>query len=263
MSISFEPKNTQFSLQNAYALALCANLAYEDEKTIQDQVNLHGFNSQFIERRDIEAFIAYSDSAIVLSFRGTDKIKDWMTNSDLLLTSAKAGTGKVHGGFLRALCLVWNDILEILDEVQKKAQPLWITGHSLGGALATLAAARFVSEMGKPVAGVYTFGQPRTGDREFCRIFNADLKQRFFRFVNNSDIVTRIPPRELGYGHVGLLRFFDADGNLFDDISWWQEFLESIKGTLRQHLDLIPSNIEYHSMECYIKNIHSKLINPV
>jgi triacylglycerol lipase len=182
-----------------------------------------------------------------------------MTNSDLLLTSVRSGTGKVHGGFLRALCVVWDDILQIIAEAQTKAQPIWITGHSLGGALATLAAARFSLEMDKPVRGIYTFGQPRVGDREFARIFDAELKQRVFRFVNNNDIVTRIPTREIGYSHVGSLRFFDSNGDIYDDVSWWQDFLETIKGTLKQHIDLLPSNIENHKMELYIKNIESKL----
>ena len=143
--------------------------------------------------------------------------------------------------------------------MQNSAQPLWITGHSLGGALATLAAARFALEMDKPVRGIYTFGQPRVGDREFARIFDAELKQRFFRFVNNSDIVTRIPTRELFFSHVGSLRFFDSNGDIFDDVSWWQEFLETIKGTLKQHIDLIPANIGNHKMERYIQNIQLKL----
>jgi triacylglycerol lipase len=259
MSILFEPKSIQFSIKNAYALAICSNLAYESEKTIQDKLSQQDFNSKFIERRDTQAFIAYNDSAIVLSFRGTTNIQDWMTNSDLLLTSVRSGTGKVHGGFLRALCVVWDDILQIIAEAQTKAQPIWITGHSLGGALATLAAARFSLEMDKPVRGIYTFGQPRVGDREFARIFDAELKQRVFRFVNNNDIVTRIPTREIGYSHVGSLRFFDSNGDIYDDVSWWQDFLETIKGTLKQHIDLLPSNIENHKMELYIKNIESKL----
>jgi triacylglycerol lipase len=257
--IRFEPKSTQFSAKNAYALALCADLAYESEKKIKAKLAEQGFKSKFIERRDTQLFVGHNDQAVVLSFRGTASIKDWMTNSDVSLTSVRAGTGKVHSGFLRAVCLVWDDILDTLKAVQNKAQPLWITGHSLGGALAAVAAARFVLELDKPVSGVYTFGQPRAGDREFSRAFNAELKARFFRFVNNNDIVTRVPTRELGYSHVGSLRFFDSDGRLHDDISWWNEFLESIKGSLKQQLDLIPSNVENHKMEKYIRNIE-KLI---
>lgn len=58
MLIQFEPKSTQFSLKNAYALALCANLAYESERTVKDKLYQHGFKSTFIERRETQAFIA-------------------------------------------------------------------------------------------------------------------------------------------------------------------------------------------------------------
>jgi triacylglycerol lipase len=259
MIISFEPKSIQFSLKNANTLAFCSNLAYYTERVIQDELSKHGFNSVFIERRDTQAFIAYSDSDIILSFRGTTNIQDWMTNSDLSLTSVRSGMGKVHGGFLRALCVVWDDILQIIKEVQNNAQSIWITGHSLGGALATLAAARFALEIDKPLRGIYTFGQPRVGDREFARIFNAELKHRFFRFVNNSDLVTRIPTRELDFSHVGSLRFFDSDGILHDDISWWQEFLETIKGTMKQQIDLLPSHIENHKIELYFRNLQNRM----
>lgn len=259
MSISFEPKNTRFSLKNAYALALCSKLAYESEKVIQDKLAQHGFSSIFIERKETQAFIAYNDFALVLSFRGTSHIQDWMTNSDLLLSSIRSGVGKVHTGFLHALYVVWDDILRIIADVQNNAQPFWITGHSLGAALATLAAACFTLEMDKPISGVYTFGQPRVGDRDFARLFNAELGQRFFRFVNNSDIVTRIPTRELFYSHVGSLRFFDSKGDLHDDVSFWQAFLEGVRGTLKDQIDLIPSNAEYHTIQNYIQNIQAKL----
>lgn len=259
MSISFEPMSTKYSIKNAYALALCSELAYGSEKKISEALSGYGFSVRFIERRDTQAFIAYNESAVVLAFRGTTNIRDWMTNSDISLISFGQSAGKVHSGFLHALYLVWDDILQVINSVQNNAQPFWITGHSLGGALATLAAARFAFELDKPIRGVYTFGQPRTVDREFGRVFDTELKSRFFRFVNNHDIVTRVPTREMNYSHVGSLRFIDSDGDIHDDTSWWQEFLESVKGTFNQQLDLIPSNLENHKISLYVKKIKSNL----
>lgn len=259
MSIYFESNSIKFSLKNAHSLAICANLAYESVDTIKTRMVTQGFAAEFIQRRDIQAFIAYNDSDIVLSFRGTSSIEDWMTNAAFDLTSFAGGIGKVHRGFSDALYLVWNDITQILARVQTKAQALWITGHSLGGALATLAAAHFALVLDKPVRGIYTFGQPRVGNREFSRNFDADLKGRFFRFVNNSDIVTRIPTRVMSYSHVGALRFFDAKGDLHDDVSYWQEFLETVKGTFDEFLTILPDNIEDHLMKNYIGLIASKL----
>lgn len=87
----------------------------------------------------------------------------------------------------------------------------------MGAALATLAAA-YLRDAGrhpddpkdKPVNGLYTFGCPRAGNRDFERAFNQDSGARAFRFVNNNDIVTRVPPRELDYSHVGKFLYFSA-----------------------------------------------------
>lgn len=58
--------------------------------------------------------------------------------------------------------------------------------------------------MWRQAKGLYTFGQPRTGDREFARKPDADFEQQTFRYVNNNDIVTRVPFRAMNYSHVGL-----------------------------------------------------------
>ncbi len=254
--LSFEPLNTQFSIEHAYGLALCSQLAYEvNQGKVLDALKPHGFRAEFLERRDTQCFVAYSKDAIVVSFRGTTNINDWLTNSDTILVSPKPGLPKVHSGFLRALCIVWDNLLAILEKVQK-TQTLWLTGHSLGGALATVAAARFALELDKPLAGVYTFGQPRVGDREFARDLNAILKSRFFRFVNNSDLVTRVPSRVRGYSHVGSLRFFDDDGELHEDIGYWNRFLEGVKGGFSDDVDGVPSNVANHSSALYIENIN-------
>lgn len=114
-TISFEPKNTQFSLKNAYALALCSKLVYESEKAIKDKLEQQGFKSIFIESRDTQAFVAYNDFAIVLSFRGTTSIRDWMTDADVLLTPFRSGIGRVHNGFLQVLYVIWDDVLRVIN----------------------------------------------------------------------------------------------------------------------------------------------------
>jgi hypothetical protein len=81
----------------------------------------------------------------------------------------------------------------------------------LGGALATLLAAEWSGE--RSVDGVFTYGQPRVGDEEFRGFLNQRLGARFSRFVNDDDIVARVPP---GYRHMGTLYHFDEDGSLLD-----------------------------------------------
>jgi hypothetical protein len=87
-----------------------------------------------------------------------------------------------------------------------------MTGHSLGGALAELCAAQalFVSRI--PVQGVYTFGQPRVGTKDFADAVHARLGSGIFRFVNDRDIVPRVPLFSMGFCHYGSQRFFDNAG---------------------------------------------------
>jgi hypothetical protein len=105
--------------------------------------------------------------------------------------------------------LVHGQITHILDPGDVGARKLWVTGHSLGGALAVIAAAEFEGVF--PVTGLHTFGQPRVGFSAFRDFMNAHYAGRFFRFVNDDDIVPRVPP---GYSHVGTLMHFDSHGNL-------------------------------------------------
>src|SRR5262249_54451343 len=93
------------------------------------------------------------------------------------------------------------------------AKPVWLTGHSLGAALATLAAARWAA--GHRVQGLYTFGSPRVGNAAFA----ATVPGPCYRFVNNNDVVTRLPPPGLfaGYRHVGVLKYIRTDGVIVED----------------------------------------------
>ncbi|KAI7863316.1 Alpha/Beta hydrolase protein [Spinellus fusiger] len=91
---------------------------------------------------------------------------------------------------------------------------LYITGHSLGGALATIFLAKMVqsdSPLLPHFAGLYTYGQPRVGDETFSRIFHSNLSRKIFHHVYNNDIVPRVPGWD-GYSTPpGTLVFITAD----------------------------------------------------
>jgi triacylglycerol lipase len=266
MSISFESNNTKFSLTNAYALALASQLAYESEDVIRVTLLKQGFQTEFItdKETDTQLFIAHSGSAIVIAFRGTEgsKIKDWFTDAGFGFKETVHG--RIHKGFDKALDSVWNEIETTLNKVHQYGQPLWITGHSLGGALAVLTAARLVLDLNdsiyKSINGLYTFGQPRVGDSKFVKELDEEIKPRYFRFVNDNDIVPRVPIRLNQYKDGGTICFFDGEGNLCDDPSFWFQFLERIKGSFEQKLDMIPSFIEHHFIKEYIANIEKNTI---
>ena len=99
--------------------------------------------------------------------------------------------------------------------------------------MATVAAAKLLEE-DIPFTAVYTFGQPRVVDRPTAHAFNAECKDRYWRFCNDLDIVTRIPARLGGYTHVGSVVYIDHEGNIEPKLSRWQQFLNKVDGVLEQ-----------------------------
>ena len=237
---AFNPNTTRWSESNALALALASNLAYKDEPTIRSVAAACGFDQVSVRAvRDVQVFVAGSETAVVVAFRGTrpDQLLDWMTDFDALQVPFSglfggAGVGDTHQGFSLGLLHVWDLLCADVAQFQDRAQTLWITGHSLGGALAMLCAGAFTFARRQPVNGLYTYGQPRVGDLTFVAQADSHLGNVHFRFVNNEDIVTRVPPRIYPhlplpsfYGHSGQVMYFDGQGVLHTDETWWNQFL--------------------------------------
>ena len=138
---------------------------------------------------------------LVLAFRGTEKkLSDWKTDLKAELVPARDQNkiGRIHKGFQEAYYSVESSIEAQLERFHDC--PLYVTGHSLGGALAVVAT-RFI-DAGK-LAACYTFGGPRAGDLDLARAFKTPI----YRVVNASDAVPRIP---FGYGYVLLVRLLKS-----------------------------------------------------
>ncbi len=138
-------------------------------------------------------FVMVSDQAAVLAFRGTSSAVEWI--SDFIAQQGEylpvTGAGMTHKGFTDIYMTARSQLLNLLEEVPSSL-PLFITGHSLGGALATLAALDIVhNTVHNPV--VYTYGAPRVGDTHFVRLYNHSVVQHW-RIQNEFDIVTHLPP---------------------------------------------------------------------
>ncbi len=249
----FDPITARYHGENAVALAHAARLAYGDAGACAETAGKWGFaRAQIIDRRETQCLVLGNARAVVVAFRGTEpgKLADWMTDLDACLVPGPFG--KVHDGFQRALAHVWDELCACVAAFQDQGQSLWTTGHSLGAALATLTCARW-READKPVSGLYTFGAPRAGNRDFERTFNQDFGARNFRFVNHADLVTRVPLREMGYSHAGKLAYFDDKGRLQTDPGWWDRFLNHVKAHIADLGRLGPAGINQHAMERYVK----------
>ncbi len=220
--MAFEPGARTFSTANAQILAQASAVAYDTPERCAKWANVSGFAGafDFFDNQDTQGFVTENGDAIIVAFRGTqpNRPMDWF--ADFRATCDPwdhTNAGKVHSGFYSALRKVWGVTLangEILPRrlVNRGSKTIWITGHSLGGALAELCAAQalFVSKI--PVQGVYTFGQPRVGTKDFADAVNAKLGSGIFRFVNDRDIVPRVPLFSMGFCHFGGQRFFDHAG---------------------------------------------------
>ena len=182
-----------------------------------------------------QAFLASSDSYMinVLAFRGTEKdIRD--IKADLKATTIEIDGHSIHSGFYGAFLSVKEDVEHALDSLKKNGYPLYITGHSLGGALALIATKFLASDS---LGACYTFGSPRVASSEF----GDEVKTPIYRVVNAADLVPRVPPayiqhvliavfemlhipfiskmivnvlkKTVGYCHHGDMRFLTANSN--------------------------------------------------
>lgn len=189
-----------------------------------------------IEQKSSQAVYAEHPSRnfAVIVFRGTetDQLSDIGSDANIAQVSME-GLGKVHLGFKNAYEELSSQLIKILEH--KSAQnpvKLWISGHSLGGALSTVMTADILlrKERGElknvELVGTYNIGSPRVGDSAFAKNFDAlaaKYKVSFIRFRNHQDLVTGIPtgmPGTNGYWHVGALGYYDAKGELFYGDGW-------------------------------------------
>lgn len=249
----FHPQATKYDPVNALNLGKAAALAYKDEERVLAELSAWGFEkSHFLNQGGTQGYVAATAEMILVGFRGTEATRKEDLKADAKIRMESGPVGKVHRGFQDALGFVWEECLGKIREYQDQGQTLWVTGHSLGAALATMAVARLTFEEKMKVSGLYTFGSPRVGDPTFAREFNAAVGERTFRFRNNNDVVTRVPVAGffwLRYRHVGMTRYFDVKGRLRPKISWWRMLVDRIRGRLRDLGDPGTDGLKDHRMK--------------
>jgi len=202
--------------RTAWMMAACSALAYvraEDGTTQAQQLNnaLNELRLNLAARFNQDGthgYLARNDRFAVLAFRGTEK--DWkniVTDINLRFLRDKETGARIHDGFGTAYALIAPDVNKAIAQLEPDL-PLYITGHSLGGALAAVAVMRIYPE--DRIAACYTFGCPRVGDREFVdHLWRVPI----YRLVHAADIVTRVP-FAFGYRHAGDFRYIKRSGKL-------------------------------------------------
>lgn len=196
----------KFSLETAQFLVDFAIRAYNDETELN--LNEIGFELvKFIDNKDsdTQGFVAKSDNRMVIAFRGTSSLQDAWTDIQIsketfpklgffrrLISIRSMLRTKAHHGFFNSYVSVRRELMEIVEELLKDQNyDIYLTGHSLGGALATIAALDLSRDTKARITN-YTFGAPKVGNKRFVRYYNKKVKDTF-RVVNDEDPIPSIP----------------------------------------------------------------------
>lgn len=240
VALPFHPDDATFNRENALFLAHTSDVAYcrAPADAARERLGLEAiaFRSKVTRTR---GYLGVCDTHAVLAFRGSDPVTlpTWITDVVAHLVERREYEGRVHRGFASVLRHTWARVERALEAARDK--PLFLTGHSMGGALAVLTACR-LARAGRPPVAVYTFGSPRIGDPAFC----AGYALPTYRIVNRLDLVPELPlaslkrllpdkPRftsekTLGrlkqlaervrcYDHVKTFVYIDQDGTIVPD----------------------------------------------
>jgi V8-like Glu-specific endopeptidase len=196
-----------FDWTTSLSLCLASELAYKSPVEVKQQALEWGFQGcEFVEKKAAQGFLAWTEEVAMVTFRGTESASDWMSNLNVT-TRVIPGVGPVHAGFLGQFQALQPELEQLLRD--RSHGPLVVTGHSLGGGIAVLAAITWASS--RQVRALYTYGQPAVAKGAAAATIGRTLVDRYHRLVNAADIVPRVPP---GYRHAGHLLHFDGQGRV-------------------------------------------------
>lgn len=254
------PTVAELHYGNSYWMARLASLSYEKDSErilgILQNGNLQNEDgdSRFIavhpfNKGSSQAILVEHENYYCIAFRGTDEGFDWLDNISFYPTKG------FHRGFLRSIDRIWDEIYSQYKSCKsKKSKPLFLTGHSLGGAMAVIAATK-LDEKKENFWNIYTFGQPRVLRPTKAEDFDIKYRSLYFRFNFNEDIVTRVPTRKGGYIHIGTYVHIFPNGTIEKNSRNWLNFVSARpKAAQKLRRNLIRS-IEDHRMENYLNAI--------
>lgn len=261
-----DPDRAHFT---AALMGRLSDLAYRDEFVLREILapgEPEDLEFLDVEETQVFAYRPAGSRTLVVAFRGTEatKIQDMVTDARFKLVETEFSrkgddtpvTARVHRGFRQALDHVWERLAKMVET----STEVWFTGHSLGGALATLASLRAREYLEDSQIHLHNYGSPRVGDADFAKHFqDADRSTGIaaIRFINHEDLVTRVPPRALGYRHVGHIRYFNGEGVLQEGVQGWWRFLNTVLNASEDFRAGTHATLEDHGMVRYVQRLDS------
>jgi triacylglycerol lipase len=246
-----------FDIGNAKAMAWMCQLAYETDEpnkiakiltdrgfTLVDGGVLIREAKTVLPMADTHCFLAHHNQTgtTIVAFAGTDPLSlaNWVSDFNARL-DRKTGAAE---GYQGAADAVTNDLRRLLALSVPQGGKVIVTGHSLGGAIAALIAARIDAEHPGSVDAVYTYGMPRPGGQGLVDSYNAaGLGMRTYRMVHGQDIVPTVAPSSFSFLHLGRALAcersakFVAANLAADTSSDFPPFRDDVAESVRDHLN--------------------------
>ncbi len=228
---NFDPApQSSYRAHNNLILSEACRVSYQSSSACKEKLANWGFQKTqiFQNNKGDFGYLAQHPDFIFMVFRGTDDLYDVVRD---LQFAKKTFLGnnrwKVFQGARDSFYDLWErkNMNTALRKMHNRGQPLWISGHSLGGAIATVAAAHLMlskqTEIDpRLIRGLVTFGQFRVFNRRLAETFDKrdGFKGRFFRYTNDKDPVVSLPPQKIFgktfYQHAGIALDIDKKGVL-------------------------------------------------
>jgi len=223
--------------KNAVSLAVACDLAQTNKQTnkqkIISNVQSWGFTPvDVISKKkgsdiDTQCFIMATDNDVVVVFRGSESKEDWFANFQASQDPGPLDGTRAHEGFQDALFPAVIALTRHFSDAEIKEKRIWVTGHSLGGALCSLYAGMLI-ENGLDIYGIYTFASPRPGNSKFERQLNKLVTGPHYRVVNDGDIVPHLPPEPF-FSHPGKRIILKTRKKERTKESWLKQRIEALK----------------------------------
>ena len=213
---------------NGFSLAIARDLA--GFSAVAYEPVIHGAGIKVLEAPalNLRAVVAYYDGHIEIAIRGTNSLENWILDLDVRKTAIAKGV-ELHDGILTGADALLRLIrAELLPPgvPAGRLKSIRVTGHSLGGGIASVVAYELARD-GAPIEAVYTFGSPRVGSAGWRQAYTKVLGDCSYRVVAAGDLVPLLPGLLDGYRHVGQEILLTEHGIFARPPHWWEIIQDS------------------------------------